>query len=171
MCRFASFVLTKDGEFWSDTSDSHETIIAENSLHADGAHGPNILRVELAPPMDGDWRNWGKWAFRIDQDIAPEWHDRREDGPRDEGRSRDALARRFAKAFKVGWSLDLRGCPIKSLPEGLKVGGSLDLRGCPIKVLPEGLKVGGSLDLSGCPIKALPEGLKAKCYGWVPPCK
>ena len=34
MCKFASFLLTKDPEFWSDTSDSHEQIIAENNLHA-----------------------------------------------------------------------------------------------------------------------------------------
>ena len=43
MCKFASFVLTKDREFWSDKSDSHEDIISKHNLHADGARGPNIL--------------------------------------------------------------------------------------------------------------------------------
>ena len=33
MCKFASFVLTKGEEFWSDKSDSHEAIITEYDLH------------------------------------------------------------------------------------------------------------------------------------------
>ena len=49
MCKFASFVLTKDREFWSDKSDSYEDIISKHNLHADGARGPNILRVEISP--------------------------------------------------------------------------------------------------------------------------
>jgi hypothetical protein len=32
MCKFASFVLTKDREFWSETGDSHNDIIRENNL-------------------------------------------------------------------------------------------------------------------------------------------
>jgi hypothetical protein len=44
-------------------------------------------------------------------------------------------------------SLDLRGMPITSLPEGLTVGGLLDLEETQITSLPEGLTVGGSLDL------------------------
>ena len=42
MCDFASFVLTKDKVFWSD-SNSHTDIIEEFGLHEDGANGPNIL--------------------------------------------------------------------------------------------------------------------------------
>ena len=50
MCQPASFVLTKDAVFWSRFTDSHEEIIKESGLHADGAKGPNILRVEVVPP-------------------------------------------------------------------------------------------------------------------------
>ena len=32
MCKFASFVLTKDREFWSETGDSHNDITRENNL-------------------------------------------------------------------------------------------------------------------------------------------
>ena len=59
-------------------------------------------------------------------------------------------------------SLNLRGTPITSLPEGLTVGGSLNLRGTPITSLPEGLTVGGSLNLRCTPITSLPEGLTVR---------
>ena len=49
MCKFASFVLTKDRELWLPESDSHADIIERYGLHADGAQGPNIVKVEIAP--------------------------------------------------------------------------------------------------------------------------
>jgi hypothetical protein len=73
MCTPASFVLTKDCVFFSKTSNSHEDIIEENHLVADGVRGPNILRVEIVPP-DGDYAlPISKWQYHTDQDILPEW--------------------------------------------------------------------------------------------------
>ena len=156
MCKAASFVLTKDRVFWSKKTDSHEAIIEEYSLNADGAGGPNVLRVEInpvgffGPPFDG-------WAFRYDQDILPKWADKKAD----EKRARAALAGWYeSHSNGLEGSLDLSGTAITSLPDGLKVGGSLYLRDTAIEALPDGLKVGGFLDLSGTAIEALPDGLK-----------
>ena len=145
MCNFASFVLTKDKVFWSD-SDSHTDIIEEFELHEDGANGPNILKVEIVPtPKIKSLRDYDNWEFKIDQDIMPEWYNK----DLDESRTRKALKIRFAKDFKVGKYLDLRGCTgLESLPNDLKVSGSLYLIGCTgLKSLPSDLKVGGSLYL------------------------
>jgi hypothetical protein len=87
MCQPASFVLTKDAVFWSRFTDSHEEIIKESGLHADGAKGPNILRVEVVPPGYDTTRPPAEWVFRVDQDIMPEWYD----SERDEARTRAAL--------------------------------------------------------------------------------
>jgi len=87
MCRPASFVLTKNKEFWSTHTDSHEDIIDEHKLAPDGTRGPNVLRVEIVPP-DGDLSAPPrKWLFGYDQDILPSWADRE----RDEARTRAAL--------------------------------------------------------------------------------
>ena len=142
MCRFASFVLTKGEEFWSDNSDSHETIIAEHNLHADGARGTNILRVEISPTDKIKvWPSLKAWAFNIDQDIMPEWFV----AATAEKRTRAALARRFkdwktGKPVKIGGSLDLSGTGITSLPDNLAVGGYLYLSGTGIKKVPLGCK-------------------------------
>ena len=81
MCNPASFVLTKDRVFWSIKSDSHEDIIEEFRLIADGVRGPNILRVEIIP-NNGDFSseiNNKNWIYKIDQDISPEWFDKEND--------------------------------------------------------------------------------------------
>ena len=157
MCNFASFVLTKEREFWLDSSDSHEEIINHFKLHADGAAGPNIIRVELTPPREGDWGDLSTWNFRIDQDIKPNWADTAEP------RTRAAAVHRFKNGYTVGRDLNLNGCTgLKALPTNLTVGGFLDLYGCTgLKALPANLKVGGSLYLDGCTgLKALPANLK-----------
>ena len=123
MCKFASFVLTKGEEFWSDKSDSHEEIIRENNLHADGVRGPNILRVEISPTNKIKiWPSLKAWDYRVDQDQMPEWFDAAEC----EKRTREALARRYKKGFT---SADLSGCAALtevSLPNAT----SADLSGC-----------------------------------------
>jgi hypothetical protein len=87
MCTPASFVLTKDAVFWSKTSNSHEDIIAEHGLNADGVRGTNILRVEIVP-ADGDYGSQTKlWVYHTDQDILPPWCD----AVADEKRTRAAL--------------------------------------------------------------------------------
>jgi hypothetical protein len=92
VCNFTSFVLTIDREFWGPT-DSHEDIIEHHALHADGAHGPNILRVEITPPDDVATReDLSTWTYRVDQDVLPEWA--AHDPWKCEERARAALARR-----------------------------------------------------------------------------
>ena len=100
MCRFFSAVLTKDSEFWHE-SDSHETIIRESGLHADGAKGANILRVELVPSAKTrTLEDFPSYTFQIDQDLLPKWFDKVDA----ELRTREALARRFGagKVERVG---------------------------------------------------------------------
>jgi len=80
-------VLTKDKVFWSMNTDSHEDIIAEYKLNADGKHGPNILRVEILPPDDDMTKPPSKWVFGYDQDALPKWAD----AEHDEKRTRVAL--------------------------------------------------------------------------------
>lgn len=82
MCNPASFVLTKDRVFWSKQSNSHEDIIEENGLSADGARGLNILRVEIVP-LDFNYSLPIKqWRYKIDQDILPTWANSEEDEKR-----------------------------------------------------------------------------------------
>ncbi len=75
MCQPASFILTKDKVFWGTKSDAHEAIIEEHKLHADGAKGPNIVRVEIVP-KDNDFRlPLDEWVYKLDQDKKPKWYD------------------------------------------------------------------------------------------------
>ena len=75
MCKPASFVVTKNKVCWSTKSDSHEEIIAEHKLHADGVQGPNIVRVEIVPPGDDFRLPLDQWIFKTDQYILPQWYD------------------------------------------------------------------------------------------------
>ena len=96
MCNFASFVLTKDGVFWLEGSESHSEIIAKNGLHESGARGVNVLKVEITPTPEIEvWPSLAKWAYRIDQDLFPEWHDT----VADEARARQALRARWKEGF------------------------------------------------------------------------
>jgi hypothetical protein len=97
MCKFASFVLTKDREFWSDTGDSHSEIISTNNLHEWGARGPNIVKAEISPTDKiKKWPSLKAWKFTIDQDKLPSWANAEEV----EKRTRTALARRYKGGFK-----------------------------------------------------------------------
>lgn len=61
----------------------------------------------------------------------------------------------------VGANITLDHCPITHLPDSIhQVRGSLNLSGCPIAVLPEGLDVAGYLHLSGTHIAHLPKRLR-----------
>jgi hypothetical protein len=98
MCKFASFVLTKDREFWSETGDSHTDIISQNNLHEIGASGVNIVRVEISPTNKiRKWPSLNKWAYKVDQDMLPSWHV----PATTEARTRAALERRFKEGFKT----------------------------------------------------------------------
>jgi hypothetical protein len=51
---------------------------------------------------------------------------------------------------------------VTGLPEGMRVRGYLNLRGLPIRVLPQRLTVGGTLWLDGTLVEAVPAGVRAK---------
>jgi hypothetical protein len=104
MCKFASFVLTKDREFWLDESNSHSAIIGKHNLNEWGTRGPNVIKVEISPTDKiKTWPSLKQWAFRIDQDVLPEWHD----PAVTEARTRAALARRYKAGVKI---VDASGC-------------------------------------------------------------
>ena len=106
MCRFASFVITMDREFYLDNKDSHEDIIRKHGLHADGPRGPNIVRVEISPTDTiKKWPSLKRWAYKVDQDLLPDWHRAYPD--KTEKRTRAALLRSFKAGFKI---IDASGC-------------------------------------------------------------
>ena len=75
MCKPASFVVTKECVFWSKLSDGHEDIIREFNLHDDGVGGPNIVRIEIAPPNGNLSLPLKQWIYKVDQDTLPKWYD------------------------------------------------------------------------------------------------
>ena len=143
MCKFASFVLTKGEEFWSDKSDSHEAIIVEHGLHSDGAHGPNILRVEISPTDKIKiWPSLKAWAYRVDQDKMPEWFDALEC----EKRTRAALVRRYKNGFS---SVYASGCTSLTTLDAKNATGYVDASGCTSLTTLDAGKA-WSVDASGC---------------------
>ena len=123
MCRFASFVLTKEKVFWLQDSDSHSEIISRYQIHESGARGLNVVKVEISPtPELKKWHHYAKWKLTFDQDQFPEWHD----PVTSEKRARAALLERA----KIGFTtVDASGCT--ALTE-LKADAAkyVDARGC-----------------------------------------
>jgi len=123
MCRFASFVLTKDREFWSETTASHTDIISEHGLNEMGASGVNIVRVEISPTNKiKKWPSLKEWAYKVDQDMLPDWHD----PATTEKRTRAALQRRFKAGFKYVYAA---GC-IALTELKADAAKTVDARGC-----------------------------------------
>ena len=149
MCKFASFVLTKDEEFWSDESESHEVIIAGKNqkgkvLHADGARGPNVLRVEITPTNKIKvWPSLKAWKYQVDQDITPVWFD----AMVCEKRTRKALVRRYKKGFK---SVNASGCTSLTSLDASQATGYVDASGCTSLTSLDASQATGSVDAGGC---------------------
>ena len=77
MCKPASGVFTKGHKaHWSKYTDSHEEIIEEHKLNADGVGGPNIVRFEISPPDCDLSKPLSEWEYRVDQHVTPEWYDK-----------------------------------------------------------------------------------------------
>jgi hypothetical protein len=101
MCNFASFILTKNNEYYLEDSDSHEDIIAHYHLKDDEI---NIVRVELIPPYNKAYiQNINQWIFYIDQDIYPPWSYAGD--PTLKEKALKALARRI-KDQKIGYTVE-----------------------------------------------------------------
>ena len=168
MCKFASFVLTKDKVLWIPDSDSHEEIISKHNLHADGARGTNILRVEITPSdTQTEFTDYASWVYRIDQDTRPSWFD----AEYDEKRTREELISRAKAGFKFiearvidvmpawldpyikkhrgifGGNLVVHGDAKLDALALTKVGGNLEVRGS--AKLDALAQVGGNLEVWG----------------------
>ena len=100
MCKFSAGILSKDGVYWLEDSDSHTEIISRLGLHQDGVRGPNLVQYEITPAaVVGEFDTW---EYRVDQDILPDWYDAK----RDEARARAALWRRFPEGLASITRLD-----------------------------------------------------------------
>jgi len=110
MCKCASFVLTKDHEFWHEKSDSHEEIIALHNLH-EGVGRVNFVRVEISPANNNLSLPLSQWAYRLDENgELPEWYDAVDA----EKRTRIAL-KKWAKAKLTRWNVKEAFKPIHPL--------------------------------------------------------
>ena len=69
MCKFKSFIATEGRVLYSEKTDAHEIIIADNHLK-DG----EFVRVELSPGARG-YEAIDEYVFKTDQDILPDWWD------------------------------------------------------------------------------------------------
>ena len=153
MCKFASFVLTKDREFWSEKGDSHSDIISEHNLHEWGARGPNIVKVEISPTDKIKvWPSLKAWKFVIDQDTLPDWFD----AAQAEKRTRAALLRRFEGGFKT---IDASGCTAMTTIEAPEAT-YIDARGCTAMTTIEAPKA-QTIDAIGCTAMTTIEAPKA----------
>ena len=150
MCKFASFVLTKDDVLWLPDDDSHENIISEHNLHADGVRGTNILRVEINPSdTQTDFTDYASWVYRIDQDTRPAWFD----DERDEKRTREELVVRAKAGFiligaTIGEVTPAWIAPYIKKHRGI-FGGDLEVWGNAKLDALALTKVGGNLEVSG----------------------
>ena len=94
MCKFASFVLTKDEVYWSDKSESHTAICEEFHLKEDNHRNePQLLMCELLPTTDLD--DFASYNCNWDQDVKPDWFV----AEVDERRVRVAMNQRFPKGI------------------------------------------------------------------------
>ena len=101
MCKYASFVLTKDAIFWSKTTESHAEIIREFDLcESDSTNTRiNIVKVEISPAVS--WGNLAEWVYKVDQDVFPPWYDERDC----EKRTRKELRKKVDKNLLANFKL------------------------------------------------------------------
>jgi hypothetical protein len=79
MCKPASGVFVKGHiAYWLKNSDSHEEIIREHKLNADGIRGTNVVRFEVTPPNGDMSKPLKDWHYALDDSMGsclPEWYD------------------------------------------------------------------------------------------------
>jgi hypothetical protein len=99
MCKYASFVLTKDRVFWLPKDESHEAIIKEfNLCESDTTHTRiNILRVEISPVKI--FSDLSKWEYKVDQDLRPDWFDEKECERRTRKELKNKVDKKLLAAF------------------------------------------------------------------------
>jgi hypothetical protein len=107
MCEPASFVVTKEKVYWSKKSDSHEDIIEEFGLHADGIGGPNIVRTEISPPKGDLSLPLDQWVYGLDQKEVPGWYE-----AKTVERDCRVELKKWSKAKSTGWNVKEAFSPV-----------------------------------------------------------
>ena len=111
MCNFASFVITKGPKvWWLPKSDSHEKTIREYKLNADGARGPNVVRVEIVPKNGNLSLPLRTWEYKLDQDTLPSWY-----GAEECERACRVELKKLAKTRLTGWNVKEAFNPVNPL--------------------------------------------------------
>ena len=82
MCKLKSAIILKDRIFVPDY-DSHNEMLRELGIEDDyiGA-SKTFVRAELSPKDGDEFSPVETWAFKVDQDIVPEWFSQDEYKPR-----------------------------------------------------------------------------------------
>ena len=113
MCKPASGVFTKGHvAHWSKKSDSHEDIISEFKLCADGVRGPNIVRFEISPNYGDLSLPLDQWKYALDegQTDLPKWYD-----PTDGEQAARAMLKDWAACKLTGWNVHEAFHPVNPL--------------------------------------------------------
>jgi hypothetical protein len=76
MCKPASMVVVKGYKcVWSRHTDAHTEIRASYGIPENGIGRVTSVQIEITPP-DSNWAApFAEWAFKVDQDILPDWWD------------------------------------------------------------------------------------------------
>lgn len=115
MCKCASFIQTKDRDYFSEKSDSHSEIIQEFKLY-DGAHHPTIVPCEITPPVGNLSLPLDQWIYNVDSNVTedqlPDWYKANPEFY--QKRCRSALAD-WAKAKLTAWNVIEAFSPVNPL--------------------------------------------------------
>lgn len=78
MCKLKSAIILKDKIFISD-HDSHSKMLEELGITDDYINASKVfVRAELVPENEDAFSNIDNWQFGVDQDITPEWFDKKD---------------------------------------------------------------------------------------------
>lgn len=101
MCSFKSGLIFKNRvELAPDGNESHSDLLESLKIEDTRFNASKVfVRAELTPPDGNKAEDIGKWNFRVDQDIVPNWYD--EDKERYEQDFRDKVAEYLKGKFEV----------------------------------------------------------------------
>ena len=78
MCKLKSAIILKDRIFMPDY-DSHSKMLEELKITDDYFNASKVfVRAELAPENGDGFSDIDGWKFCVDQDITPEWFDKKD---------------------------------------------------------------------------------------------
>ena len=78
MCKLKSAIIMKDRIFMPDY-DSHSKMLDELKINDDYFNASKVfVRAELSPKNEDVFSDIDGWEFSVDQDITPEWFDKKD---------------------------------------------------------------------------------------------